>query len=315
MKRLFSLLLALSLALSLAACGEKTAAPSPAPEEPAVDEPAALELDELNIEFVVGERKASELMALQKELPPLLIAALAQQGCTVEKINITFGASADATARSLQSGSIDVAFLPSEVYAACGDVLRVVCAEIPSSEATYETVFLLLTHSEAADVIREQDYAANYLSAHAGELVWLLPEQDEAAARCANQWLTYTCDLSLDDVTVKYYADAAALTQDAGDILVRRGTSADITMDDWVIDSCALEGECVAVNAADKVAGSDEFAFVLKSALFFLSHDNPEGSAVLAHYATVGDWICYTPTFNAAYDAMRYALGYLDEMP
>ena len=315
MKRSFALLLALSLALTLAACGSKTPAPSPAPDEPDTQEPVVLEFGELNVEFVVGGRKASELMALQKELPPLLIDALAQWGCTVEKINITFGTSADATAQALQSGSIDAAFLPSEVYAACGNALRVVCAEIPSSEATYETVFLLLTQSDAARAIRERDYAANYLSAHAGDLVWLLPERDEAAARCANRWLDYTCDLSLEDVTVKYYADAAALAPNAGDILVRRGTSTDITMDDWVIDSCALEGECVAVNAADKTTGSDEFAFALKSALYSLSHDNPEGSAVLAHYATVGDWICYTPTYNAAYDAMRYALGYLDEVP
>ena len=315
MKRLFTLLLALSLALSFAACGSKTPAPSPTPDEPDTEEPVVLELDELGVEFVVGGRDTSELMALQKELPPLLITALAQQGCTVEKINITFGTSADATARSLQSGSIDVAFLPSEVYAACGDALRVACAEIPSSEATYETVFLLLTQSDTARAIREKDYAANYLNAHAGELTWLLPEQDEVAARCANRWLDYTCDLSLDDVTVKYYADAAALAPNAGDILVLRGTSADVTVDDWVIDSCALEGECVAVNAADKTTGSDEFVFVLKSVLYSLSLDNPEGSAVLAHYATVGDRICYTPTFNAAYDGMRYALGYLDEVP
>ena len=315
MKRLFALLLALSLALSLAGCGNQTVAPSPAPEEPAADEPVSLTFDELNVEFVVGVRDAAKLMALQKELPPLLIDALAQWGCTVEKINITFGTSADATAQALQSGSIDAAFLPSEVYAACGDALRVVCEEIPSPEATYETVFLLLTQSDAARAIREKDYAANYLSEHAGELVWLLPERDEVAARCANRWLDYTCGLSLNDVTVKYYADAAALTPDAGDILVRRGTSADDTVDDWVIDSCALEGECVAVNAADKVTGSDEFVFALKSALFSLSHDNPEGSAVLAHYAAVGDWICYTPAFPAQYDAMRYALGYLDEVP
>ena len=314
MKRLFALLLALSLTLSLAACGSKTPALSPVPDDTA-EEPDVLELEELGVEFVGGGRDASELMSLQKELPPLLITALAQQGCTVEKINITFGTSADATARSLQSGSIDVAFLPSEVYAACGDALRVACAEIPSSEATYETVFLLLTQSDTARAIREKDYAANYLNAHAGELTWLLPEQDEVVARCANRWLTYACDLSLEDVTVKYYADAAALAPNAGDILVLRGTDDTLTMDDWVIDSCALEGECVAVNAADKITGSDEFVFVLKSALQALSHDNPEGEAALAHYASAGSYVGYAPTYNAAYDAMRYALGYLDEVP
>ncbi len=315
MKRSFALLLALSLSLTLAACGSKTPAPSPAPDEPDTQEPVSLEFDELGVEFVVGDRKASELMALQKELPPLLIDALAQQGCTVEKINITFGASADATVQALQSGNIDVAFLPSEVYAACGNVLRVACEQIPTPEMQFETVFLLLTQSDAARAIREKDYAANYLNAHAGELTWLLPEQDEVAARCANRWLAYTCDLSIEDVTVKYYADAAALAPNDGDILVLHGTDDTITMDDWVIDSCALEGECVAVNAADKTTGSDEFVFVLKSALQALSHDNPEGEAALAHYASAGGYVGYTPTYNAAYDAMRYALGYLDEVP
>ena len=315
MKRFFALLLALSLALTLAACGSKTPTEPAAPDEPDTEEPVSLTFDELGVEFVVGDRAASELMALQKELPPLLIDALAQQGCTVEKINITFGASADATAQALRSGSIDVAFLPSEVYAACGNALRVACEQIPTPEMQVDTIFLLLTQSDAARATREKDYAANYLNAHAGELVWLLPTGDEAAARCANRWLTYACDLSLEDVTVKYYADADALAPNAGDILVLRGTDDAITMDDCVIDSCALEGECVAVNAADKATGSDEFVFVLKSALFSLSHDNPEGSTALAHYASAGSYVGYTPTYNAAYDAMRYALGYLDEVP
>lgn len=313
MKRFVFFLIACLLALSLAACGADT---TPiAPDDPSADAPEELTLDALRVEFVIGERDTDALMALQKELPPLLIDALAQWGCTVGKINITFGASAEATAQALQSGSIDVAFLPSEVYAACGNALRVAAAQIPTPEMQLETVFLLLTESDVSRTIKEKDYAATYLDAHAGELVWLLPTGDEAAARCANRWLDYTCNLSLDDVTVKYYADAATLAPNAGDILVLRGTDGDITVDDWIIDSCILEGECVAVNAADRITGSDEFVFALKSALFSLSGDNPEGNAALAHYATVGSYVGYTPTYNAAYDAMRYALGYLDEVP
>lgn len=313
MKRFVFFLVACLLALSFAACGADTT--PTAPDDPSADAPEELTLDALRVEFVIGERDTDALMALQKELPPLLIDALAQWGCTVGKINITFGASAEATAQALQSGSIDVAFLPSEVYAACGNALRVAAAQIPTPEMQLETVFLLLTESDVSRTIKEKDYAATYLDAHAGELVWLLPTGDEAAARCANRWLDYTCNLSLDDVTVKYYADAAALAPNAGDILVLRGTDGDITVDDWIIDSCILEGECVAVNAADRITGSDEFVFALKSALFSLSGDNPEGNAALAHYATVGSYVGYTPTYDAAYDAMRYALGYLDEVP
>ena len=313
MKRFVFFLVACLLALSLAACGADTT--PTAPDDPSADVPEELTLDALRVEFVIGERDTDALMALQKELPPLLIDALAQWGCTVGKINITFGASAEATAQALQSGSIDVAFLPSEVYAACGNALRVAAAQIPTPEMQLETVFLLLTESDVSRTIKEKDYAATYLNAHAGELVWLLPTGDEAAARCANRWLDYTCNLSLDDVTVKYYADAAALAPNAGDILVLRGTDGDITVDDWIIGSCILEGECVAVNAADRITGSDEFVFALKSALFSLSGDNPEGNAALAHYATVGSYVGYTPTYDAAYDAMRYTLGYLDEVP
>lgn len=313
MKRFVFFLVACLLALSLAACGADTA--PTAPDDPSADAPEELTLDALRVEFVIGERDTDALMALQKELPPLLIDALAQWGCTAGKINITFGASAEATAQALQSGSIDVAFLPSEVYAACGNALRVAAAQIPTPEMQLETVFLLLTESDVSRAIKEKDYAATYLNAHAGELVWLLPTGDEAAARCANRWLDYTCNLSLDDVTVKYYADAATLAPNAGDILVLRGTDGDITVDDWIIDSCILEGECVAVNAADRITGSDEFVFALKSALFSLSGDNPEGNAALAHYATVGSYVGYTPTYDAAYDAMRYTLGYLDEVP
>lgn len=313
MKRFVFFLVACLLTLSLAACGADTT--PTAPDDPSADAPEELTLDALRVEFVIGERDTDALMALQKELPPLLIDALAQWGCTVGKINITFGASAEATAQALQSGSIDVAFLPSEVYAACGNALRVAAAQIPTPEMQLETVFLLLTESDVSRTIKEKDYAATYLNAHAGELVWLLPTGDEAAARCANRWLDYTCNLSLDDVTVKYYADAAALAPNAGDILVLRGTDGDITVDDWIIGSCILEGECVAVNAADRITGSDEFVFALKSALFSLSGDNPEGNAALAHYATVGSYVGYTPTYDAAYDAMRYTLGYLDEVP
>ena len=128
MKRIFALLLALTLALSLAACGDSTP-PSPAPDDAADDEPAALRLDELGVEFVVGGRRASELMTLQKELPPLLIDKLADEGCTVGKINITFGASADATVQALRSGNIDVAFLPSETCVLSDFRLRLIALE------------------------------------------------------------------------------------------------------------------------------------------------------------------------------------------
>lgn len=151
MKRLFALLLALTLALSLAACGDSTP-PSPAPDDAVADEPAALHLDVLNIEFVVGDRSAAELMALQKELPPLLIAALADEGCTVEQISITFGASADATAQALQSGAVDIAFLPSEACVLSDFRLRLIALEnafVPAGEYFPDVDFSALSDVDA----------------------------------------------------------------------------------------------------------------------------------------------------------------------
>ena len=157
MKRIFALLLALILALSLVACGDSTP-PSPAPDDAVVDEPAALQLDTLNIEFVIGERSASELMALQKELPPLLIAALAEQGCVVGKINVTFGASADATVRSLKSGAVDIAFLPSEACVLSDFRLRLIALEnafVPAGEYFPDIDFSALSDVDADSLIYE----------------------------------------------------------------------------------------------------------------------------------------------------------------
>ena len=158
MKHLFALLLALTLALFLAACGGDAPAPSPAPNEPAAEEPEALQLDTLNIEFVIGDRKASELMALQKELPPLLMNKLADEGCTVEKINVTFGASADATAQALKDGSIDVAFLPSKTCVLSDFRLRLIALEnasVPAAEYFPDVDFSVLSDVDADSPIYE----------------------------------------------------------------------------------------------------------------------------------------------------------------
>ena len=159
MKRLFALLLALSLALSLAGCGNQTVAPSPASEEPAADEPVSLTFDELNVEFVVGVRDAAKLMALQKELPPLLIDALADEGCTVEQINVTFGASADATVQALHSGAVDIAFLPSETCVLSDFRLRLIALENTAAPAA--VYFPDLDFSALSDVATDSGIYEN----------------------------------------------------------------------------------------------------------------------------------------------------------
>jgi len=115
MKRLCSLLLALTLALTLVSCGE---APAPAGKEDDENARAPLETDTLRLEFVAGERDTDALFSLKRDLPPLLIAALAAQGVSVSRVEVTFGPSADATAQALREGGIDLAFLPSDAYLA-----------------------------------------------------------------------------------------------------------------------------------------------------------------------------------------------------
>lgn len=109
MKKCLTALLALVLALGLAACTQKGGTTENGgetlPKTP-------IRLDVLRVEFTKGERSADDLLALKEALPPLLIKALGENNVEVGRVDITFGASAEATARSLAEGGIDVAFLP-----------------------------------------------------------------------------------------------------------------------------------------------------------------------------------------------------------
>lgn len=145
MKRLFSFFLALCLSLSLISCGTATV-PAPGSEDPSEPEPIEpLALDTLRVEFVVGERDTDELLKLKAELPPLLIAALADEGVDVGTVEVTFGTSADATVFALRDSSVDMAFLPSEVYLENEDALQLLALEAAPLSASE----LLLTEELA----------------------------------------------------------------------------------------------------------------------------------------------------------------------
>ena len=104
MKRMFSFFLALALLAVLSGCGKREPTPS-RPDEPTPPPEEGITLAELNVEFVAGERDTDALMQLKKELPPLLIGALADEGVTVGRVNVTFGASDEATADALARGA------------------------------------------------------------------------------------------------------------------------------------------------------------------------------------------------------------------
>lgn len=105
MKRMFSFFLALALLAVLSGCGKQEPTPSK-PDEPTPPPEEGITLTELNVEFVAGDRDTDALMQLKKELPPLLIGALADEGVTVGRVNVTFGASDEATADALARGSV-----------------------------------------------------------------------------------------------------------------------------------------------------------------------------------------------------------------
>ena len=100
MKRMFSFFLALALLAVLSGCGKREPTPS-RPDEPTPPPEEGITLAELNVEFVAGERDTDALMQLKKELPPLLIGALADEGVTVGRVNVTFGARDEATERQM----------------------------------------------------------------------------------------------------------------------------------------------------------------------------------------------------------------------
>lgn len=119
MKRL--VWLALALCLLLTACGKAQNAPPETPEAPEPDDGQVqrappLRLGTLNVEFVVDGRDPDRLLALRSDFPWALQDALEQQSVTVEKINVTFGTSGEASEKALENGSVQVVFLSAEDY-------------------------------------------------------------------------------------------------------------------------------------------------------------------------------------------------------
>ncbi|MBQ9458727.1 MAG: hypothetical protein IJU66_02220 [Oscillospiraceae bacterium] len=121
MKRLAAFLSLLLICLALTACHrylpENTGQPAGAGEsapDPAAPASEPVQMRELNVEFSIGSRDAASLLTLQKEFPQALKSALGKNGVEVEAVNVTFGASGEATVSALKSGSVQIAFLSAE---------------------------------------------------------------------------------------------------------------------------------------------------------------------------------------------------------
>lgn len=123
MKRFLTLLAAFCLCLPLAACHrylpENNGEPKPEPDpvvDPGVPADEPMHIDALNVEFAVGGRDVSGLLALQQAFPDELRDALGRQLVEVDEVNVTFGTSGEATLTAMQNGAVQLAFLPAEDY-------------------------------------------------------------------------------------------------------------------------------------------------------------------------------------------------------
>ena len=305
-QRLAVLFTALALLLTLASCAKKENTDAPGqedkpteetpdvptlPEKPAVPDPEELSFSELRVELVVGERDVDNLLQLKSELPSLLISALSEQDCTVGAVTVTFGASAEATAQALERGSVDVAFLPTEAFAAHTATLRAVCEQEGAGE---KLAVVALT-----DALKTRDFGKEPLTAaEQSALRWLLPEADDDAKRLAGLWLG-TQGLWPDDLTYDEYAAAYAVSADTCDLAVLTLPQSDDAY--AILAECPRTGECVAVNASADPTGSDRFAAALTGALQTLS-THSMGGDVLAYYAAPGAPVRYLPVREDAFD-------------
>lgn len=319
MKRMFSFFLALALLAVLSGCGKQEPTPS-RPDEPTPPPEEGITLAELNVEFVAGGRDTDALMQLKKELPPLLIGALADEGVTVGRVNVTFGASDEATADALARGSVQVGFMPMETYLAHGDTLRLVSVpEEPAGDT--ERVGLYFPVSDQNRTLRaafEKD-AAGGGALHAWETllgsfwmdngsdpVFAVPVDDDVARRFLDSMMDVNANgMTADSIPrLTEYVSADEVFSTA-DLVVLHGEAPDEAL--WMeIYGCTVGGETVSVSAADAIVGGDEFAAALLAALEKLSADET-AQTVLRLYD--GDGVRYGGADTQAVEFAQYLLG------
>ena len=316
MKRSLSFLLALTFLLSLCACGQKPSQQPPSGGESELPPPAApIHLSLLNVEFVKGERDTGALLELKKTLPPLLIAALAEQDVTVDAVSITFGTSAEATAQALSMGSVQVGFLPSSAFCAYSDALHAV-ADRGNSSASH--IGLYLPYGEQNQLFLEKLTSLPWTEAFSRDDLagakWAVPADDEVAERYLARLLEEQHALLPEDLAdVSFYADLAQRDEALKEtnLLVLYGLDLVSSGVCAVVENISLESETVAVSAADEIVGSEAFRAALQNALAALCADEA-GQAALALYSG-GEYANYHAVDNEAYAAQRYVLGYTEK--
>ena len=287
MKRMFSFFLALALLAVLSGCGKQEPTPSK-PDEPTPPPEEGITLTELNVEFVAGDRDTDALMQLKKELPPLLIGALADEGVTVGRVNVTFGASDEATADALARGSVQVGFMPMETYLAHKDTLRLV--SVPEEPA-----------GDGGALHAWETLLGSFWMDNGSDPVFAVPVDDDVARRFLDSMMDVNANGMMADSIPRLteYVSADEVFSTA-DLVVLHGEAPDEAL--WMeIYGCTVGGE-----TADAIVGGDEFAAALLAALEKLSADET-AQTVLRLYD--GDGVRYGGADTQAVEFAQYLLG------
>ena len=305
MKRMFSFFLALALLAVLSGCGKREPTPSK-PDEPTPPPEEGITLAELNVEFVAGDRDTDALMQLKKELPPLLIGALADEGVTVGRVNVTFGASDEATADALARGSVQVGFMPMETYLAHEDTLRVgLYFPVSDQNRTLRAAF----EKDAAGggaLHAWETLLGSFWMDNGSDPVFAVPVDDDVARRFLDSMMDVNANgMTADSIPrLTEYVSADEVFSTA-DLVVLHGEAPDEAL--WMeIYGCTVGGETVSVSTADAIVGGDEFAAALLAALEKLSADET-AQTVLRLYD--GDGVRYGGADTQAVEFAQYLLG------
>ena len=288
MKRMFSFFLALALLAVLSGCGKQEPTPS-RPDEPTPPPEEGITLAELNVEFVAGDRDTDALMQLKKELPPLLIGALADEGVTVGRVNVTFGASDEATADALARDTERVG-----LYFPVSDQNRTLRAAFEKDAA------------DGGALHAWETLLGSFWMDNGSDPVFAVPVDDDVARRFLDSMMDMNANgMTADSIPrLTEYVSADEVFSTA-DLVVLHGEAPDEAL--WMeIYGCTVGGETVSVSTADAIVGGDEFAAALLAALEKLSADET-AQTVLRLYD--GDGVRYSGADTQAVEFAQYLLG------
>ena len=110
MKKIFALLLALVMTMSLVACGGNAAN-----DQQDGDAEGSNKIETLKVAFVPS-REPEEIITVTEPLKQMLKDELAAQGYEVGDVEITVGTTYEAVGEGLEAGTIDVGLIPGGTY-------------------------------------------------------------------------------------------------------------------------------------------------------------------------------------------------------